>query len=677
MLGIDTGGTYTDAVLLSSDEVIASAKSLTTHADLALGVGRAIDAVMADASVKPADVELVSLSTTLATNALVEGRGGRVALIAMTLDPEGCRLAGLDAALGGDPVVHLNGGHSSSGDALGVPDLADLDRQLGNIGAVEGSVVEGSVVEGYAVEGSVVEGYAVAAQFSVRHPEHELMVRDHLLATTGRPVTCSHELSSALGGPARAVTCVLNARLIGVIDRLLTATEAHLSTLGVTAPLMVVRGDGSLMSVDVARQRPVETILSGPAASVIGALHLTRRAHDAIVSDIGGTTTDIAVVTNGSPVLSDAAVVGGHRTMVHAVQVHTVGLGGDSEVVVDPVIGRTQLVLGPRRVIPISMLAAEHRDAVHAGLAADERADPTPRTAGRFVVVSDPNAAESLATSAERDLIEQIGSGPVAWRSVAGDRRRELAVERLVRRGVLGVAGVTPTDAAHVLGLSSAFDSDAARRSLELMAAQRDRFGARIDNTGMALAERIVMAVHEMTASTVLGVALAADGLPAAAANSPLAKASRAASGRVVRSRISIEVPIIGLGASASTYYPAVGTLLGAQIECPPFAEVANAVGAVVSPVRVEVVVSIDEPSPDQFRISGAGQPVVASSLDAAYVEADALARSVSIASAIERGAVDPTVTVERLDNIVDLDGTAYFVSSTLTATAVGRARTT
>ena len=134
---------------------------------------------------------------------------------------------------------------------------------------------------------------------------------------------------------------------------------------------------------------------------------------------------------------------------------------------------------------------------------------------------------------------------------------------------------------------------------------------------------------------------------------------------------------MIGLGASASTYYPAVGVLLGADVVCPPFAEVANAVGAGVGPVRVEVVVTIDEPSPDQFRISGAGQPVVAASLDAAYLVAEALARAVSVESAIQRGAAEPTVTVERADNIVDLDGTAYFVSSTLTATAVGRARTT
>ena len=109
MLGIDTGGTYTDAVLVSSDVVssvvVASSKSLTTRTDLSVGIGRAIDAVMADADVAAGDIELVSLSTTLATNALVEGRGGRVALVGLSLDPEGCRLAGLDCALAGDPMI--------------------------------------------------------------------------------------------------------------------------------------------------------------------------------------------------------------------------------------------------------------------------------------------------------------------------------------------------------------------------------------------------------------------------------------------------------------------------------------------------------------------------------------------------------------------------------------------
>src|SRR5690606_13092405 len=114
--------------------------------------------------------------------------------------------------------------------------------------------------------------------------------------------TMSHELSARLGGPRRALTTLLNARLIAMIDRLVAATEGFLAARGIAAPLMVVRGDGALVSAAFARLRPIETILSGPAASLVGARHLTG-LDAAVVSDIGGTTTDVAVLDRGRPPL--------------------------------------------------------------------------------------------------------------------------------------------------------------------------------------------------------------------------------------------------------------------------------------------------------------------------------------------------------------------------------------
>src|SRR5262250_1105251 len=119
---------------------------------------------------------------------------------------------------------------------------------------------------------------------------------------------------------------------------------------------MVVKGDGSLIEASVAMECPVETILSGPAASVVGARYLSDE-QDVIVSDMGGTTTDIALLSGGRPVLNrDGATVGGFRTMVEAVGVHTYGLGGDSEAR----LGEEGLVVGPRRVMPLSLLGHQH-----------------------------------------------------------------------------------------------------------------------------------------------------------------------------------------------------------------------------------------------------------------------------------------------------------------------------
>ena len=110
----------------------------------------------------------------------------------------------------------------------------------------------------------------MVAQFGVRNPSHELAVRDAIAEVSDAPVTCSHELTAKLNGPRRALTSLLNARLIPLIGSLLSAASGLLKARNIEAPLMVVRGDGTLLSVDVAQKRPIETILSGPAASVVG-----------------------------------------------------------------------------------------------------------------------------------------------------------------------------------------------------------------------------------------------------------------------------------------------------------------------------------------------------------------------------------------------------------------------
>jgi len=132
------------------------------------------------------------------------------------------------------------------GEELAPPDLAALEEWL---------------------PGTDAEGYAVCGYFAVRNPVHEIATRDLIREKTGRPVTCSHELSAKVGGPKRALTALL----IGLIDRLIASAGRIMAERGIAAPLMVVRGDGALVSAEFARLRPIETILSGPAASLVGA----------------------------------------------------------------------------------------------------------------------------------------------------------------------------------------------------------------------------------------------------------------------------------------------------------------------------------------------------------------------------------------------------------------------
>src|SRR5690606_28837445 len=133
-LGVDTGGTYTDAVLYDEQRgVIAKAKALTTRHDLAHGIAAALDGALASADVDPGDVSLVSLSTTLATNALVEGKGGRVGLVFIGFDDGDEARAGLDAATAGDPVIRIDGGHDALGDPVAPLDLAALEAAVADL----------------------------------------------------------------------------------------------------------------------------------------------------------------------------------------------------------------------------------------------------------------------------------------------------------------------------------------------------------------------------------------------------------------------------------------------------------------------------------------------------------------------------------------------------------------
>src|SRR6185312_13502777 len=158
------------------------------------------------------------------------------------------------------------------------------------------------------------------------------------------------ELSSSLDAPRRALTAALNARLISRISLLIEAVGRAMASLRIVCPLMIVKGDGTLALAETVAKRPIETVLSGPAASLVGARWLSGLGHF-IMSDMGGTTTDLGVLQDGRPrVTEEGAEVGGWRTMVKAIDVRTIGLGGDSEIGLGP---NGMLSVGPQRIVPV------------------------------------------------------------------------------------------------------------------------------------------------------------------------------------------------------------------------------------------------------------------------------------------------------------------------------------
>ncbi|MDX0191599.1 hydantoinase/oxoprolinase family protein [Sinorhizobium meliloti] len=657
LLGIDTGGTYTDAVLFSeATGVVAKAKALTTRHDLAEGVSGAVETVLAKARVPVSAISLVSLSTTLATNALVEGQGGRAGLIMIGFGPEDLKRDGLQEALGSDPVLFLPGGHNVHGGETPL-DMSALDEALPDLS-------------------SQVSSFAIAGYFAVRNPDHEKRVRDRIREVSHLPVTCSHELSSKLGGPRRALTTLLNARLVSMIDRLIGSCEDFLKARGIDVPMMVVRGDGALISAAEARLRPIETILSGPAASLVGARYLTG-LDNAIVSDIGGTTTDVAVLEKGRPQLdAEGAVVGGFRTMVEAVAMRTYGLGGDSEVKINDRGLKARLDLGPRRFLPLSLAAALHGDAVLSVLEKQLRAPHPGRHDGRLAVRTGlPDHLASGLQPQEQALYGRIGMAPVALADLLVSTPQKATLDRLVARGLVHICGLTPSDAMHVLGRQAQWNGEAARLGLEIAARTKDGSGQPIAASVEALAQMIVDRLTRQSSEAILQACLSED----SAAIDPTAslavdRALKREPG-IVRFSISLDRPLVGLGASAPVYYPAIAEMLSTEAAIPAEADVANAVGAVVGQVRATVTVFVTTPEEGIFIVNGAGASERFVDQQEAFGVARRRAETMALESARANGAEEPAAVLREEIDAPEVEGSRKLIEARFIASASGRPR--
>jgi N-methylhydantoinase A/oxoprolinase/acetone carboxylase beta subunit len=661
LLGVDTGGTYTDAVLIRDEEhVIASAKALTTRHDLAIGVGGAVRAVLEQAGVNAADVSMASLSTTLATNALVEGQGGRVALIYIGFREKDLDGHGLKDALKGDPFVVLNGGHHHDGSEANPLDesvlIAFLERNK-----------------------SEVSGFAVASQFATRNPAHELRTLELVTQITGKPVSASHQLSAKLNGPKRALTAVLNARLIGMIDRLIGRAEAVLKEIGITAPMMVVRGDGALISSNQARERPIETILSGPAASIVGARWMTGADH-ALVSDIGGTTTDIALLRDGRPAIDPGgARVGPYRTMVEAVAMRTHGLGGDSEVHFISEGLKGGVTLGPRRLLPISLIAMDAPDIVHAALDSQLRSATPGEYDGRFVRSVQGQSIEGLGPR-ETELFKLIGNDVHPVGNILKNRIDQGSLKRLVERGLVQVAGLTPSDASHALDRVDVWDKDAAEKALLLFGRRRTGSGNMLAKEPTQIAEMIVDRLTYQTGLALLESAFAEEdpgfGIPEdVLARHVLTQRGLQNHRGLVRLDVGLNLPVIGLGASASSYYPAVGRLMGSEMILPEHAGVANAIGAVVGRVTMRRSGTVTSPSEGRFRVHLETGPEDFGDAEAAMARIETVLSELVVADANEAGAHDIQMRVERDIRKAEAEAREVFIEATITVEAAGRPR--
>ncbi|MGD8357798.1 MAG: hydantoinase/oxoprolinase family protein [Lysobacterales bacterium] len=665
-LGIDTGGTYTDAVLADRDSrIVASAKSLTTRHDLTLGIDAVLDGLPAGLL---DGVELVALSTTLSTNAVVEGRGAPVAVLLPGYGREQVERSGLLKIFDADLVNTLPGGHDAAG-----AEVEPLDEARA-----------GEIVQRLAGR---VSAFAVSAMFGVRNPIHEQRLRDLVRDTCARPVTCGHELASDLDAPRRALTAALNARMVPVIQELIEAVRGILGRRGIKAPLMIVKGNGSLVNTEAALRQPVGTVLSGPAASVVGACALSG-ARNAIVADMGGTTTDIAVVREGQAELcTDGVLIGDWKPMVEAVRVISIGLGGDSEVRFS---GRTGIEIGPRRVIPMSLLAHLH-PGIRSQIEAQLQSQPG-RAHNRFALPLERNEVLLDGCSgAELDAWQHVCEGPVNMETLAeADRGTARAVARLQRKGLVIYSGFAPSDAAHVLGLSNHWCGESARLAALVWARQmRHVYGLGRWQEGDAetpsrhvferVSQRISRALIEagLHQHRLLGEAQA-ESLTRLLAHlvfeSSNAPGSRLASGSLFHLKFAADYPLVAVGAPAPVFFPDAAAHLGVDLRLPEGAEVANAFGAVMGSVVQRAQVTVTQPRNGVFIVHSDLGPQTCGHLDEALREAQRLAKEQARDLATQAGAAEAEVSLHEESNHVrhDVDGD-LFLETRVIATATGR----
>ena len=676
-LGIDTGGTYTDAVLVDqgSDAVLASAKALTTHHDLSIGIEQAVSTVLRHGAaleggraVAPADVDMVGLSTTLATNAIVEGQGSPVCLVLIGYDAALIEQHGFQHDLVTDDVVYVQGGHDGDGNQV-----APLD--------------ETAVREAILARRDRVAAFAVSGYFGVRNPAHELRVRA-LIQELGAswspqggvpfPVTCGHELTTRLNAVRRATTAALNARLIPLLRDLIATVRHALDGQGIVAPLMIVKGDGSLVRDKWAMARPIETILSGPAASVVGTWHLSGQRNVWVV-DVGGTTTDIAVLRDGQPQINpEGARVGEWQTMVEAADVHTAGLGGDSHVRLNGNVmpGSGGLTVGPNRVVPLSLLASQYDDVVpelRRQLEARERM----RLTGQFVLIQRRPDAELPAV--EREILSALENGPrsLIWMventSYGGLVVRQ--IERMGARQLVRRAAFTPTDALHVMGRFEQWDVEAARLGAELMGVQSQL--APEDLCARVIDEVSNRVTTELVSKVLSDEAGSPDWQGEPSACALLARAMGSVPGSDLGCRLSLRQPVVAVGAPVTAYLPRAAEQLGTDLIIPPYAEVANALGAVAGSViqRMRALIHLSEDDtcfrlhlPDGVHDFAGLEQAVSYAREALSLRVEAMAR--------EAGADQIEVRVERIDRTAPLQpdwGQEIYVDTELMFTAVGR----
>lgn len=662
-IGIDTGGTCTDAVVyrFENREILATAKTPTTHGELHLGIGAALDGLPRELINQ---AEVIALSTTLATNACVENKGGRAKLIFFGVSKANVERVGKDYGLTVDEsIIFMDCKTRPSGDIVEEPDwdyfCKNVHAWLDDTDAV-----------------GVVEMYARKSGASYEKKAAEIIARE-----IGIPVVCGYSLFSESNIVKRGASALLNARLIFVIDSFLKVVKKALRDRDIKTPFVIVRSDGSLMTGDFTATRPVETLLCGPVASVMGATELSDE-RNAMVVDIGGTTTDIAFVKDGSPQRVKTGVrIGSWDTFVKGLFVDTFGLGGDSGVILDP--QTEQIALQESKVMPLCMAAEKWPSLLHLLQREEEKKSRINNQQKDIYVALRDISCNDYYTEQEKHIVSLFAE-PKSLEMIkvqTGELLLASHLERLLFEGAMIRVGLTPTDAMHYKGDFEAYNSDASALGLRIMARMAG-------TTADELADTIYDAFKRKLYVNIVRV-LIEDAFPAIRSagigeqmktliDDAYDRAKSGEANEFLRLGFTTPATLIGVGAPTALFLPDVGRLLGAKVVSNKYSSVANALGAVVGNVAAAMSMEIRyQQEADSYTVFGLGRRIVYGTLREAKKAANAIAKDAAREEAILRGADETSLSfkVDEKENVVNTEFGSIYMGYKVTVTASGKLR--
>lgn len=574
ILGIDTGGTFTDGIVMEkeTERILAKAKANTTRQDLSIGIGNCIEQL--NLQELDCEISLVCLSTTLATNSVVEGKRFRIGLITT-----GSEMLKEDFKV--EKWAKISGKIEIDGDIKEELNEQEIFRAVDEM--------KGKV------DSLVISGYAC-----VRNPVHELRIKEIARKQMDVPIVCAHELSMSLGFNERTATAVINAQLIPIVTDLLKKMKLTLERKKIRAKIVMMKGDGTMMLESHALERPVETVLSGPAASVVGGAALTDEK-DALVVDLGGTTMDIADMNNGRALVSDeGATIDGWETKVKAVNIHTFGLGGDSRLKK----GRNGFYFGPEKAMPIC-----YANSLYPYLAeeicqyAQERALTVSGCLLSEALLLNPGAISPAGAQSgmEQKIVQLLSDGPHSAAYLGkhlSSAERSIGFRGLLARGILTSITITPTDLLHAAGEYSQWDRAAAEACLKVQ--------ANYENCSeRELLETLMEKFQQQMTFSLIKSGFAFDG----EYNPKILESTwiwDALFGQNKRIHLKGEMGknLVALGAPAAAWLTRLARPLGTKVIVPPLAEVANAVGAAKGLINedLEILIRYD-PRIGRYRV--------------------------------------------------------------------------